>query len=157
MESHAEESAGEELPPATNRMAIAVLSLVGVFVAFYLTAHAFGWTGPLRCGIGECETVQASRWAKLGPVPVALIGFLGYLVLLVLSLLGLQPAQRRSRRIGILLFLGGTIGLVFSGWLTYVEAFVIRAWCQWCVTSAILMALIFMAALPELRRTGRGS
>jgi len=148
----AEEAAGEEAPPPTNRMAIAVLSLVGLFVAFYLTAHAFGWTGPLKCGIGECETVQASKWSHLGPVPVALVGLLGYVALLVLSVVGLQPGRRDSRGIGMLLLLGSAFGLLFSGWLTWLEAFVIHAWCQWCVTSAILILLIFLAALPELRR-----
>ncbi len=153
MRPAAEEAAGDP-PPAQNRMAIAVLSLVGLFVAFYLTAHAFGWTGPLRCGIGECETVQASKWAKLGPVPVALIGLIGYVALLTLAFLGLQPGRRRSRPIGAFLVLGAAIGFGFSAWLTYLEAFVIHAWCQWCVTSAILMTLIFAAALPELGRTG---
>jgi uncharacterized membrane protein len=145
----------EDVPPPTNRMVIAIASLVGLFVAFYLTAHALGWTGPLVCGIGECETVQASKWARLGSVPVALIGFVGYVALLVLSVLGIQPGRRRSRSIGGLLLAGATFGFAFSTWLTYLEAFVIQAWCQWCVSSAILMTVIFVAALPELGRTGR--
>ncbi len=90
-------------------------------------------------------------------MPVALIGLLGYVALLVLSFMGLQPARRRSRGIGMLLLAGATVGVVFSAWLTYLEAFVIHAWCQWCVTSAILMTLIFVASLPELRRSGRGA
>jgi len=135
-------------------MLIAVLSLIGLFVAFYLTAHAMGWTGPLVCGIGNCEMVQSSKWANLGPVPVSLIGFLGYLALLVLSFLGIQPGRRRSRAIGGLLLAGATVGFAFSAWLTYLEAFVIHAWCQWCVSSAILMTVIFVASLPELGRTG---
>jgi len=145
----------EDMPPPTNRMLIAVLSLIGLFVALYLTAHALGWTGPLVCGIGECETVQASKWAKVGSVPVALIGLLGYLALLALAVLGIQPGRRRSRAIGGLLLAGATVGFAFSVWLTYLEAFVIHAWCQWCVSSAILMTVIFVASLPELGRTGR--
>jgi uncharacterized membrane protein len=136
-------------------MLIAVVSLIGLFVALYLTAHALGWTGPLVCGIGECETVQASKWAKVGSVPVALIGLLGYLALLALAVLGIQPGRRRSRAIGGLLLAGATVGFAFSVWLTYLEAFVIHAWCQWCVSSAILMTVIFVASLPELGRTGR--
>ncbi len=143
------------MPPPTNRMLIAVVSLIGLFVALYLTAHALGWTGPLVCGIGECETVQASKWAKVGSVPVALIGLLGYLALLALAVLGIQPGRRRSRAIGGLLLAGATVGFAFSVWLTYLEAFVIHAWCQWCVSSAILMTVIFVASLPELGRTGR--
>jgi uncharacterized membrane protein len=153
----AEEAAEDEAPPPTNRMAIAVLSLVGLFVALYLTAHAFGWTGPLKCGIGECETVQASRWSHLGPVPVALIGFLGYVALLALSVVGLQPGRRDSRGIGTLLALGSAVGVLFSAWLTYIEAFVIHAWCQWCVTSAILVVGIFAASLAEVPRLRRGA
>ena len=145
----------EDAPPPTNRMLIAVLSLIGLFVALYLTAHALGWTGPLVCGIGECETVQGSKWAKVGSVPVAMIGLLGYVALLVLAVLGIQPGRRRSRAIGTLLLAGATVGFAFSVWLTYLEAFVIRAWCQWCVSSAFLMTVILVASLPELGRMGR--
>lgn len=133
-------------------MAVAVLSLVGLFVAFYLLAHSLGWTGPLICGIGECATVQASAYAWVGPIPVSGIGVAGYAALLALAVLGLRPGMRRSRSIGLLLLAGAAGGVAFSAWLTYVEAFVLRAWCQWCVISAILIFLIFLAALPELGR-----
>jgi uncharacterized membrane protein len=43
------------------------------------------------------------------------------------------------------------VGVAFSGWLTYLEALVIHAWCQWCVVSAILITLIFLLSLPGLR------
>jgi uncharacterized membrane protein len=139
-------------PPATNRMAIAVMALIGLFIAFYLLAHALGWTGSLLCGVGNCERVQESVYSHIGPVPVAALGVFGYIVLLVASFLGIQPAGRGSRRLGGLLLAGGTIGFVFSLYLTYLEGAVIHAWCQWCVMSAILMTLIFLASLPELRR-----
>lgn len=147
-----------ELETPINRMAIALLSLIGALVAAYLVAHSFGLTGPLVCGIGECETVQSSRWAKVGPVPVSLIGLVGYLALLALSLLGLQPERRASRGLSGLILAGSSFGFAASLWLTYLEAFVIRAWCQWCVISAVLMTLIFVASLPEVARfRGRGS
>ncbi len=148
--------AGADAPAPVNRMVVAVLSLVGLFVAFYLMAHSFGWTGPLVCGIGECETVQSSRWAKVGEVPVSAIGFAGYATLLGLSVAGLQPGRRSSRGLGLLLLAGSGAGVAFSAWLTYLEAAVIHAWCQWCVTSAILITLIFLAALPEARRIRGG-
>jgi len=52
----------------------------------------------------------------------------------------------------IALLAGGVLGIVFSAYLTYLEAFVIHAWCQWCVISAIIMAVSFLLILPELRR-----
>ncbi len=138
--------------PPLNRMIIAVLSLVGFFIAFYLLAHTLGWTGPLVCGVGECSTVQSSRYAWVGPVPVSAIGLLGYVAFLGLAFLGIQPGWQDSKRVGVLLLVTSTVGLAYSAYLTYLEAAVIRAWCQWCVMSAILVTLIFLASLPELGR-----
>ena len=153
--------AGEHpVAPPMNRMIITILALMGFFVALYLWAHNAGLTGPIVCGIGDCATVQSSEYATIGPVPVSAIGVAGYLVLVALSFIGLQPAHRESRIIGGLLFAGATGATGFSAYLTYLEAAVINAWCQYCVISAILMTLIFVASLPEaarLRREGRGS
>ena len=140
-------------PPPRNRMVVAVLSLIGLFVALYLLAYSAGLI-PLICGIGSCETVQTSQWARVGPVPVPLVGVAGYLSLLTVSLVGLQPTRVDSRGIGLLTFGLATVGAGYSAFLTYLEAAVIHAWCVWCVTSAVLMTLIFMASLPELGRAG---
>lgn len=139
-----------------NRMVIAVLSMAGFFVAFYLLAHSLGWVGSLMCGVGDCAAVQASKWAKLGPLPVPLLGIGGYAAMLAVAFWGVQPSGRSSPAVSVLLLAFGTIALGFSAWFTYLEAYVIRAWCQWCVTSAILSTLIFLAALPEAKRL-RGS
>ena len=133
-------------------MVISVLSLIGFFVALYLWAHNSGLTGPLVCGVGDCATVQSSQYAKIGSVPVSAIGVGGYVALLALSIVGLQAQYRESRWIGGLTLAGAGAGVAFSAYLTYLEAVVIRAWCQYCVVSAILITLIFFAALPEIRR-----
>ena len=141
---------------ATNRMVVAVLALVGLFVALFLWAHNAGLTGPIQCGIGDCATVQASEYARIGPVPVSAVGVIGYLALMALALAGLQPANRDSALIGGLILAGSGAGVIFSAWLTYLEAFVIHAWCQYCVVSAILITLIFFASLPEVGRIRGG-
>lgn len=135
-------------------MVVAVLALVGLFVSLYLLAYHLGWLGDVLCGVGDCETVQASRWATLGPVPVPLLGVAGYALLLVTALVGVQPAYRHVSGVGLVLVGASAMGFAFSAWLTYLEAFVIRAWCQWCVISALCMTLIFLASLLELRRSG---
>jgi len=137
-------------------MVIAVLSLAGFFVAFYMLAHSLGWTGPLICGVGDCATVQSSKYAKIGPVPVSGLGMLAYLVMMGASLLGIQPGRRDSALVGRVLVGLATVSLLFSGYLTYLEAYVIHAWCQWCVTSAVLVTLIFLAAIPEWKLLGGG-
>ncbi len=153
------ENPGSAIPfsPPKNRMVVALLSLLGLMIALYMLAYALGLTGPVICGIGECEKVQSSPYSSIGPVPVAAFGVVGYLVLIFTSFLGLQPSSRGSRFVPLVLLAGGLAGLVFSGYLTYLEAFVIHAWCQWCVGSAILMGLAFLAILPEIRLLGDSS
>ncbi len=138
-------------------MAIAILSLIGIFLAFYLFGDNLGWTGPVVCGSGDCGTVQSSPYAWIGPIPVSAIGLAGYLALFALALAGLQAPRIHSRRIALLLFAGALLGVLFSAYLTYLEAVVIRAWCRYCVASAILITVIFGAAVPEWRRWRQGS
>lgn len=148
--------AGTSGPPL-NRMVLAVLSLLGLLVALYMLAYAMGFTGPVICGVGDCEAVQNSPYSRIGSFPVAGFGIVGYLAMLVLAFLGLQPSFVRSRLVAVGLLVGSIVGLAFSAYLTYLEAFVIRAWCQWCVLSAAIMLLAFLAALSELRRLGGSS
>lgn len=149
----------ETTAPLVSRMLLVVLSLVGVFVAAYLTLHRFGYVGTLQCSVvGGCETVQASAYAFFPPrtivpwgISVALIGLVGYLTLFVIGLIGLQPGHLRSPSIARLLVVLSGGAFAFSLWLTYVEAEILEAWCQWCVVSAILIGLIFLLSLSGLR------
>lgn len=144
--------------PSPARMGIAVLSLVGVLVSVYLSLYKLGYLGVLPCADGGCEVVQASAWAYFPPrtmvlwgPPVALWGLGAYLVLLLLAMLGTHPRWERARWISVAIFVLATGGLVFSAYLTYLEAAVIHAWCMWCVVSAVLITLIFLLSLPGLR------
>lgn len=138
--------------PPLARMAIAVLALVGLMIAAYLTLFKLGYLGAIQCSIGGCETVQASQWATFAGLPVAAWGVGAYLLLLALALLALQPRFAGERWVTLALFGVSAVGVVFSAWLTYLEAFVIHAWCQWCVVSAILITLIFLLSIPGLNR-----
>ena len=150
----AETPEAKELAPPLNRMVISISALLGLCVALYMWAYAAGLTGPVLCSVGDCEAVQASEFSRIGGIPVAAFGVAGYLALLVTGLMGLRPGFQHSRLVSAILIGGGVAGVVFTGYLTYLEAYVIHAWCQWCVTSAILMLLAFLASLPELRRIG---
>lgn len=145
----------EAAPPA-NRMAIAVLALLGVLNAGYLLLHRVGAIGTLTCGVGDCGTVQASRFAVFIGVPVPVWGVVGYALILAVALAALQPRFARNRAVAALLFGLAAFAFFFSAYLTLLEAFVIRAWCQWCVVSAILATLLFITALPEARRARTG-
>ncbi len=78
-------------------MATAMLSLIGLFVALYLSLWKIGLMGPMLCGTGSCETVQASRYAYVLGMPVAFYGVGGFLSILAVSLVGLQPKFAATR------------------------------------------------------------
>ena len=137
------------------RMASALLSLCGVLLAAYLYLYKTGRIGTLACGSGSCEMVQFSSYAQVFGIVVSLIGLAGYLVLLALAVAGLQSApDQRTAPVRTLLILAGG-GVAFSAYLTGVELFVLHAICRWCVGSAVIITLIFLAALLDWRRTAR--
>jgi len=135
-----------------HRQAIALLALVGLFVALYLWLHALGFGGAIKCGAsGGCETVQTSQWAVFLGLPVAFYGVVGYVVVLVVALVALRPAALAQRPWNVLLAGLATAGVLFTAYLTYLELFVIQAICRWCVGSAIIITLIWIVSLLSLR------
>jgi uncharacterized membrane protein len=132
-------------------MLAALLALVGLFVALYLTLYKLGYIGTLACAVGSCETVQTSKWATFLGVPVGAWGVLYYVGVLVVALVGLSPSM--SERVSISQLLVGMtgVGFVFSVWLTYLELFVIHAICQWCVISACVATALFVICWLDLR------
>ena len=134
------------------RMAAALLSLVGVLLATYLYLYKIGVLGTMVCGTGACELVQTSRWSRFLGIEVSLIGLVGYIGMLGVSLAGLQPVnlERRWPDRSLVFLAGG--GVLFSAYLTYIELFVLDAICRWCVVSAVLVTLIFIAGLLGSRR-----
>lgn len=137
----------------TRRMAIAVLSLAGIFVSAYLWLYKLGYMGAIACGAtGGCEAVQSSPQSAFFGVDVAFIGVAGYGTLFALALVSLQPRFLHGgwplRRLASLS--GGAFA--FTLYLTYLELFVIHAICRWCVGSAVLITLIFLLSMLELRR-----
>lgn len=131
----------------TRMRGIVLVGLIGLFVAVYLLLYHLGFYGAMLCGVGSCETVQASKYARFLGQPVPLWGTLWYAGVLVLAFLGLGPAYGK-RWLDILLALAVTGGFLFSAYLTGIELFVLHAVCMWCVISAILTVLIFVLAQP---------
>ena len=132
-------------------MAIAAIALVGVFVALYLSLYKVGIIGELACSTGSCETVQLSRWADFLGIPVAAWGVGYYATILALAIVGLQDRFADSRGVatGMLALTGW--GVLFSGWLTWLELFVIHAICVYCVVSAVIVTVLFVLAWLEWR------
>ena len=133
------------------RMAAALLSLLGVFVALYLYLFKIGKIGSLVCGTGGCETVQLSRYSRFLGVEVSLIGLIGYVGLLAFALWALRPGLAGVRWPATVLSVLSGLGVAFAVYLTGLELFVIHAICRWCVGSAAIITAIFIAALLDRR------
>ena len=135
-------------------MVIATLALVGFFVALYLWLWDMGFLGVMLCGLGGwgwgCETVQLSEYADFLGVSVALYGVVGYAAMFAVSLGGLSPRWIERREPTFVLTALAAIGVLFSLYLTYLEAAVINAWCQWCLVSAGIITAILVAAVVGL-------
>jgi uncharacterized membrane protein len=128
----------------------ALLALVGLGDSIYLTVqHITGES--LRCTIiSGCSEVLSSPYAQVGPVPLAAVGAAAYFTVFSLATLaafGYRFAIPFLRIIVALMFLT-------TLWLLYLQAFVIRHFCQYCLLSAaVTVTLTIISAIAFLRKS----
>ena len=134
-------------------MIVAALALAGIFISIYLTLFKLGVIGELTCSIGSCETVNTSRWSVLFGLPVAVWGLFFYLDVFGVALVGTMARLENEPLISIVLVAEAALGVIFSAWLTYLELAVIHAICIWCVTSAVIVLIIFLVSVADWRET----
>jgi len=129
---------------ANLRRAIAFVAVLGIGVATYITIADSGGGSPtcLAGGTG-CETVANSSYSHIAGVNVAVFGIVGYIALFLTAFF----ANDFGRFVGFAISLGG---FGFSIYLTYLELFTIEAICQWCVSSAVLMTILFLLNTTRL-------
>ena len=129
--------------------ALLILSVAGLGVAIYLTYVETRAVAAVCGPIGDCNAVQSSSYSKLfGVLPVGLLGALGYVAILAAWLWGRFGAGRLSDYAPLAVHGMAVFGMLFSIYLTFLELFVIRAVCIWCLSSAVIMALVTLISLP---------
>ena len=121
----------------------ALLSLLGLTDALYLTIeHVTGQS--VRCTIlAGCSAVLSSPYAVVAGVPLAAIGAAAYFTvfsLAILTLFGYHWAGKIMRALVITMF-------AISVWLIYLQAFVIREFCQYCLLSAAITTALMVVVL----------
>jgi len=126
--------------------AIPALAAAGLVIAGYLSYVETQAVAAVCGPVGDCNAVQSSAYARFLGVPVGVIGLAGYVAILAAWLWG-RGGNTTARAV----LLGMTVvGVVFSLYLTYVELFVIRAVCLWCLGSAVIMMGLMLAAAAWL-------
>lgn len=129
-----------------------LLALVGLAVAGYLSYVETQLVQAVCGPVGDCHAVQSSPYARLfGVLPVGVLGAAGYVGILAAWLLnrsgrGPLAAQAPVAALAMALF-----GVMFSLYLTYLEPFVIRAVCIWCLTSAAVITLLMLLSVEPAR------
>ena len=131
---------------------LVILALFGVGIAAYLAwENSRGGSGVCTIVHG-CSTVQQSKYGKILGVPVSVPG-LGLYALLALSggvwLTNFRGWRPYAALVGAF---GAGFGFLFSLFLTYLEAFVIDAWCIYCIVSALLMTALLAGWAAVLAR-----
>lgn len=145
-----EASAQKHLPAARFYVAAALLSLCGIIDATYLTIeHLTGRS--VRCTIsGGCNEVLQSAYAKIGSIPTASLGALAYFTAFSLATLILFGYTRARAPLVVLT----TLMLVTSLGLLFVQAFVLHAFCEYCLLSALITVLLFAVVfIAQLKKT----
>ena len=132
--------------------AVAIVSVVGLADATYLTVQAL--TGEtLSCGGSpDCFRVLGSSYAKVGGIPVAMLGALAYFSAFTFATFAAFGYARAPK------FLALMVGMMFLGtlWLLYVQAFLLHAYCRYCLFSAattFLIAGLLIAVPPSQSRS----
>jgi uncharacterized membrane protein len=124
-----------------------LFALAGFAVAFYVH-HKKKTNMPMVCPLkGNCDTVTRSRYSTFLGVPVEKIGMLYYALVLIVYILNNVLAVGFPDVV-MFLMIGITMGaFVFSLYLTFIQAFLVRSWCTWCLLSAGFSSFIFITAL----------
>ena len=134
-------------------IAVAIVAVVGLADATYLTVQAL--TGEtISCGGSpDCSQVLSSAYAKLGPIPVAMLGALAYFTAFTFATFAAFGYRHAPK---FLVLIAGAMFLM-TLWLLYVQAFLLHAYCRYCLFSAaitFLIAGLLIAVPPSQRRSG---
>lgn len=122
-----------------------VLAFFGIADSAYLTQSELSGT-PLLCNVQNlsgCNTVASSQYSRIFGIPLSELGILFYSLIFILAALELVIFDQLVRRALQVLSL---IGVIASLYFTYLQMFIIGAFCIYCLASAVIALFIFICA-----------
>jgi uncharacterized membrane protein len=137
-------------PIAKLPLAAALVALVGLIDAIYLTVSHFNKVIVPCSMVTGCETVLTSEYAEIAGIPLALFGAFAYFTVFSLAVLAAYGSGGAWRILSVCVVLMA----VFTIWLLYLQAYVIGAFCQFCLLSAattftLLVIVLIKRFLPK--------
>lgn len=129
-----------------------VLVAIGLIISGYLS-YVKLTNVEMACAAGSvfnCDVVQNSSYSRMFNIPIAWLGLATYIVIGVLLLI--QNRVAFLREYGMLLLFGLVLfGWVYSMYLVYVQFFVLKALCMWCLMHEINFTILFIVTALRLR------
>ncbi len=134
-----------------NRWLLIVLfsaALIGFADSAYLTAQHIRGVIPPCVVLNNCELVLTSKYATVGPVPVAALGLLFYGTVLVLLIAYVDVWNRRILHWACWLV---SAGMLASLYFVYVQLFILGALCPYCLISTLMTIILFAVSVRIMR------
>lgn len=133
-----------------NRLVFA-LSLAGFFVSSFLF-YEYNFSLSVACPIGNgCDIVRTSPYSTFLGISIPVLGIAYYLTMTVLAA---HQSSRNSRLVVRLQATLAALAFLFGLYLTYLEGFVIKAYCTWCLISFIISIAILILIIRLHLKTG---
>ena len=128
-----------------------ILAALGVLVSIYMTIYKLTDNQTMCLGNGGCSIVNSSVYSEVYGIPVAVVGVLGYAA--ILGVLALSTRLGFLRDYSVMIAFGLCLaGLIFTLYLIYVEVALIHALCPFCISSQVIMTLLFAVSVVRLVR-----
>ncbi|MCF6276594.1 MAG: vitamin K epoxide reductase family protein [Candidatus Magasanikbacteria bacterium] len=120
-----------------------IVSAIGIFDTLYLIYNKIRGTDVLCLFFPKkwCKKVQHSKQSKTFGIPNSYAGFVMYTFIFICTILYAYSVTMLFWPIQIVV----AIGFLFSIYFLYVQGFVLKAFCTWCVLSAINFTILAYA------------
>lgn len=135
--------------PAWVLTSIFIIAFLGFLDATFLVGEHYLHMVPPCFIVQGCDTVTTSAYSKIAGIPVSVLGMLYYVTVLTLAMYYADKKKKST----LLLLHGITIlGFGMSLWFLFAQAFIIKAWCMYCLFSATTSTLLFVFAANAYHR-----
>jgi len=132
---------------------IAVLAFIGMVDALFLSIKRNA--GPIPCHVTRgCTDVLTSKYSEVVGIPLSWFGLAFYVTVFSLAVFALfeEPVRPAGFPVKVIFYLSG-IGLVISALLVGIQAFILKAFCEYCLLSAALVLSIFLLSPHPVQHT----
>ena len=120
-----------------------ILSIIGFLVSYYIF-YSKKYGKPLYCPIGEnCDDVVRSKYGKTFGIENTIPGMMYYVMIFLYAIIIMLNRNLFKQDIVYYSIVGASIASVmFSLYLAYVQKFILKKWCIYCIVSTISSILI---------------